>query len=202
MQAHDLLRSGAPFIADTSAWWRVLSLPDDLATLVQDAVRDDRLWITPIVRMEILYSARTRREHARLEAELDALRIVRNDRAVADAAMRALSELAQRSDGFHPSAAHRRVDRGGRRRAWWSRRPASRCALRSARPVVGLRQRHAAGPLSEPGKRARARSKGGNVDWLFSTRPSPARAPAAGDICSHTGRARLSYRRAEDLLVT
>lgn len=101
MQAHDLLRSGAPFIADTSAWWRVLSLPDDLATLVQDAVRDDRLWITPIVRMEILYSARTRREHARLEAELDALRIVRNDRAVADAAMRALSELAQRSDGFH-----------------------------------------------------------------------------------------------------
>lgn len=101
MQAHDLLRSEAPFIADTSAWWRVISLPDDLAALVQDAVRDDRLWITPIVRMEILYSARTSAEHVALEAELDALRTVRNDRAVADAAMRALSELAQRNDGYH-----------------------------------------------------------------------------------------------------
>lgn len=101
MRAHDLLRSGAPFIADTSAWWRVISLPDDLAALVQDAVRDDRLWITPIVRMEILYSARTSTEYLALEAELDALRIVRNDRAVADAAMRALSELAARSDGYH-----------------------------------------------------------------------------------------------------
>lgn len=101
MQAHELLRSGAPFIADTSAWWRLISLPDDLATLVREAVRDDRLWITPIVRMEILYSARTSAEYLALEAELDALRIVRNDRAVADAAMRALSELAARNDGYH-----------------------------------------------------------------------------------------------------
>ena len=62
MQAHDLLRSGAPFIADTSAWWRVISLPEDLAALVQGAVRDDRQWITPIVRMEILYSARASSE--------------------------------------------------------------------------------------------------------------------------------------------
>lgn len=96
MLAHDLLRSDAPFIADTSAWWRVIRLPDELATLVQDAVRDDRLWITPVVRMEILYSARSSAEYVALEAELDALRIVRNDRAVTDAAMRALSELAQR----------------------------------------------------------------------------------------------------------
>lgn len=101
MNAHDLLRSDAPFIADTSAWWRVISLSDALAALVQDAVRDDRLWITPIVRMEVLYSSRTSAEYVALEAELDALRIVRNDRAVADAAMRALSELAQHSDGYH-----------------------------------------------------------------------------------------------------
>jgi len=40
--------------------------------------------------MEILYSARTSAEFVVLEAELDALRIVRNDRAVTDAAMRAL----------------------------------------------------------------------------------------------------------------
>lgn len=101
MQPHDLLLSGAPFIADTSAWWRVISLPDDLSKLLHDAVLDDRLWITPIVRMEILYSARTSAEFIALEAELDALRIVRNDRAVVDAAMQALSELAARSDGYH-----------------------------------------------------------------------------------------------------
>ncbi|MEY2442183.1 MAG: hypothetical protein QOJ46_1609 [bacterium] len=101
MQAHELLCSGAPFIADTSAWWRFISLPDDLHALVRGAVRDDRLWITPIVRMEILYSARTSAEYLALEADLDALRIVRDDRAVADAAMHALSELAARNDGYH-----------------------------------------------------------------------------------------------------
>jgi predicted nucleic acid-binding protein len=101
LRAHELLRSGTPFIVDTSAWWRFLSLPADLASLVREAAREDRMWITPIVRMEILYSARTSAEYLALEAELDALRIVRNDRAVADAATRALSELAARNDGYH-----------------------------------------------------------------------------------------------------
>ena len=68
------------------------------------------------------------------------------------------------------------------------------------------------------------RSKGGDIDWLrFQTgsarllprliagrtrgpllladrRPVPARAPATVDRCPDTGRARLSYRRAEALL--
>lgn len=69
--------------------------------LLQSAVRDDRFWITPIVRMEILYSARSSTEFIALESELDALRIVRNDRAVADAAMRAVAELAVHNDGYH-----------------------------------------------------------------------------------------------------
>jgi integrase len=79
--------------------------------------------------------------------------------------------------------------------------------------------------LDIPGKRARTRSKGGDVDWLFfgsgssrlqprliagrragpvfvsSLRSSPARATAAADLCPVTGHARLSYRRAEELLV-
>jgi len=74
-------------------------------------------------------------------------------------------------------------------------------------------------------KRARVRSKGGDYDWIFfqtgtarllpkllarrgrgpifqtSIRPSPGRAPATTDICPVSGRARLSYRRAEELLV-
>lgn len=58
--------------------------------------------ITPVVRMEILYSARSSAEYAAAyDAELSALRMLRNDRAVADTAMSALSELAARSDGYH-----------------------------------------------------------------------------------------------------
>jgi predicted nucleic acid-binding protein len=101
VDAGDLLRGDAPFVADTSAWWRAPALPNNLGSLLQDAVRDDRLWITPIVRMEILYSARTSAEFAALELELDALRSLRNDRAVTDTALGALRELAENSDGYH-----------------------------------------------------------------------------------------------------
>jgi len=87
-----LVQGDAPFIADTSAWWRFSSLPDELAGLIKAAVADERLWTTPIVRMEILYSARSISEYIALETELDALRILRNDRAVADAAMSAVGE--------------------------------------------------------------------------------------------------------------
>lgn len=101
MDAGELLRGDEPFVADTSAWWRAATLPDDLGSLLGQAVLDDRFWITPIVRMEILYSARTSSEFVALESELDALRILRNDRAVADAAMTALGELARQGDGYH-----------------------------------------------------------------------------------------------------
>lgn len=98
MDAAELLRGDVPFIVDTSAWWRFSSLPSEL---VDKAIVDDRLWITPIVRMEILYSARNSTEYIAFETELDGFRILRNDRAVADAAMSAIGELAQHSDGYH-----------------------------------------------------------------------------------------------------
>jgi predicted nucleic acid-binding protein len=101
VDAVELLRGDEPFIADTSAWWRIALLPGAIGALMDAAVLADRLWITPIVRMEILYSARSSAEYVALESELDALRILRNDRAVADAAMSALGELAERSDGYH-----------------------------------------------------------------------------------------------------
>jgi predicted nucleic acid-binding protein len=101
VDAEELLRGEQPCVADTSAWWRAAAVPEELGSLIQQAVLDDRLWITPIVRMEILYSARTSSEFVALESELGALRILRNDRAVADAAISALGELAQRGDGYH-----------------------------------------------------------------------------------------------------
>ncbi|MBV9804128.1 MAG: site-specific integrase [Solirubrobacterales bacterium] len=72
-------------------------------------------------------------------------------------------------------------------------------------------------------RRARVRSKGGDRDWLHlqtgsarllprlvagrrhgpvflsDRRPAPARTPATADLCPDTGRARLSYRRAEEI---
>ena len=93
-----MLEGDAPFIVDTSAWWRFSSLPSEL---VDKAIVDDRLWITPIVRMEILYSARSSAEYIAFEMELDGFRVLRNDRAVADAAMSAIGELAEHSDGYH-----------------------------------------------------------------------------------------------------
>lgn len=101
MDAAELLRTDVPFVADTSAWWRAASLSSELGKLLEQALLDDRFWITPVVRMEILYSARTSSEYAALERELDALRILRNDRAVADAAMSAYRDLAQRGAGHH-----------------------------------------------------------------------------------------------------
>jgi predicted nucleic acid-binding protein len=80
VEAVELLQGEAPFIADTSAWWRLSSLPDDLAGLIKAAVADERLWTTPIVRMEILYSARSTSEYIALETELDALRTRRSPR--------------------------------------------------------------------------------------------------------------------------
>jgi predicted nucleic acid-binding protein len=67
VDAVELLAGDAPFIADTSAWWRFASLPPELAGLLKQAMGDDRLWITPIVRMEILYSARSTSEYTAVE---------------------------------------------------------------------------------------------------------------------------------------
>jgi integrase len=79
--------------------------------------------------------------------------------------------------------------------------------------------------LDIPNKRARVACKGGDTDFVFfqagtarllprllagrkrgpiflsHLAPSPARVPASLDLCPITGRARLSYRRAEELLV-
>jgi integrase/recombinase XerD len=74
--------------------------------------------------------------------------------------------------------------------------------------------------LDLPSKRGRVISKGGTTDWVhwqtgtalllprllvgrrvgpvFLTARRPARAVASGDLCPVTGRARLSYRRAEE----
>jgi predicted nucleic acid-binding protein len=68
------------------------------SALADKAIVDDRRWITPIVRMEILYSARSATEHA---TPLRRNSTGSRSYAVTDAAMSALGELAQRSDRSH-----------------------------------------------------------------------------------------------------
>jgi predicted nucleic acid-binding protein len=101
MDVVELLGGDAPFVIDTSAWWRIPDLPIALARLVQQATADDRMLITPIVHMKILDSARSAAEYARLDGRLSFVRMLRNDRAAADAAMGAIGELAERGDGYH-----------------------------------------------------------------------------------------------------
>ena len=94
MDATELLSGDRLFVADTSAWWRVPALPRPLRTLVQDAIPDDRMVIDAGGSYGDLYSARTSAEYAALDTQLSTLRMLRNDRAAADAAMAALEELA------------------------------------------------------------------------------------------------------------
>lgn len=101
MDVAELLNGDASFVIDTSAWWRLAALPDEFRVALREAAIKDRMLITPVVRMEILYSARTSVEYEIFSSELTALRMLRNDRAVADAAMSALTELAAKSDGYH-----------------------------------------------------------------------------------------------------
>jgi predicted nucleic acid-binding protein len=91
MDAAELLNGGATFAIDTSAWWRLSALPHELLRALRDATFQDRMLTTPVVRMEILYSARTSAACVAYDAELSALRMLRNDRAVANTAMSALS---------------------------------------------------------------------------------------------------------------
>lgn len=101
MDAAELLSGDQPFVLDTSTWWRIRRLPAEVARPLRAAMDARRALITPIVRIEILYSARTAAEYAQVDADLSALRMLRNDRAAGDAAMSALRELAERGDGYH-----------------------------------------------------------------------------------------------------
>ena len=84
MDAAALLRGDEPFVLDTSTWWRIRRLPADLGRQLRAAISDGGAVITTIVRIEILYSARTSTEYSEVDAELAIFRMLRNDRSAAD----------------------------------------------------------------------------------------------------------------------
>lgn len=59
MDAAELVNGAASFVIDTSAWWRIEVLPTKFLRPLRRATMEDRMLITPVVRMQILYSARS-----------------------------------------------------------------------------------------------------------------------------------------------
>ncbi|MEJ7893193.1 MAG: PIN domain-containing protein [Solirubrobacteraceae bacterium] len=83
---------GSSYVADTSAWAR--SVRRAAADEWSQAMLAGQLWMTPVVKLELLYSTRDEAEFAQLEGRLDDLREAQLDRSVVRAAVAALRELA------------------------------------------------------------------------------------------------------------
>ncbi len=83
---------GLPFVADTSAWAR----RDDgrIAAAWRAAIRSGQLLMTPVVELEILYSARDREGVAWLRARLAELRQAPLTQSAIRAARSAVADLA------------------------------------------------------------------------------------------------------------
>lgn len=90
---------GGGFVVDNSAFQR--GGHEIVREQWLEALQDGRLYRTPILELEVLYSARNAREHAELREELEALRPLQVSTGAVDAALAAQSELAQHAAGFH-----------------------------------------------------------------------------------------------------
>jgi predicted nucleic acid-binding protein len=65
------------------------------------AIESGALYRSPVLELEVLYSARNAREYQELNEELEALRRLELDAASIEAALRAQAELARHAAGFH-----------------------------------------------------------------------------------------------------
>jgi predicted nucleic acid-binding protein len=90
---------GGAFIADTSAWRRA----DDprVADEWDRALENGQIATTPIVKMEMLYSAQSAEDFQDLEQVLAALRDIPITRSVTNAAIGAMRELARKRPLYH-----------------------------------------------------------------------------------------------------
>lgn len=86
------------YLADTSAWNRSTAVADSWEELVQRG----ELFVCPPVRLELLFSARSRREYDALADELDGLPALPLDEAAAALAGRAQALLAKRAQHRGP----------------------------------------------------------------------------------------------------
>lgn len=83
---------GRDYVVDTSAWARAARRA--AAGAWSRAMLGGQLWITPVVKLELLYSTRDQTEFSELERRLDDMREAPLDRSVVRTAVGALRELA------------------------------------------------------------------------------------------------------------
>jgi predicted nucleic acid-binding protein len=105
MPAEPLPYSGAKLIADSSAWTAIRRSKQLKNTPPEwfDAMVRGQLLISPIVRLELLHSSRTKEEFAELDNLLEYFAEIPVSKAAFSTAERAIRELARRgaSGGFH-----------------------------------------------------------------------------------------------------
>lgn len=83
---------GRPYVVDTSAWAHTVRRA--AADAWSAAMLAGQLWMTPVVKLELLYSTRDQAGFAHLEQRLDGMREAPLDRATVRTALGALRELA------------------------------------------------------------------------------------------------------------
>lgn len=88
-------------LADTSAWHR--SGLGSVYPAWREALHGDQVATTPMVRLEVLYSARSSAHYAAVSRELDALVPVPSGRRVFDRALQVQRALAERGELHHRS---------------------------------------------------------------------------------------------------
>jgi predicted nucleic acid-binding protein len=92
---------GETFIADKSAWAHARS--PRVSQQFSSALRNGQIATSPVVKLELLYSARDGASFDRLAADLAELRDVPLTRSVTNAAQRALRKLAHVRPARHRS---------------------------------------------------------------------------------------------------
>jgi predicted nucleic acid-binding protein len=96
-----LSHAGRSYIADTSAWVRARNPAVTQGWTA--ALRHEQIATCPIVKLELLRTARDASDYERIDQELSALRDVPITRSVTNAAFRAFRELAQVHPLYHRS---------------------------------------------------------------------------------------------------
>jgi len=90
---------GQVYVVDTSAW--ALPVRRAAAEEWSAAMRSGQLWMTPVVKLELLYSTRDETEFAELERVLEDMREAPIDRSVTRGAVGAMRQLASMGPLHH-----------------------------------------------------------------------------------------------------
>ncbi len=90
-----------PLLVDTSAWNWASRASADIQADFAEALRTDQLSISPIAKLELLYTGQTKAKFDALDTLLSAVLECPLTESIGDAAIGALRDLKNNSDGYH-----------------------------------------------------------------------------------------------------